>query len=286
MTRATERAYNELQQAFDFYNQRLFNGELPDCLITFQRGKNTMGYFSFRRFVAADGSGKMIDEIALNPEYFPAYPLIEVMQTLVHEQCHMWQFHFGNPSRKTYHNAQWAAKMESIGLMPSSTGRPGGAKVGQKINDYPIPGGRFQLVTLELFQGQFALSWFDRFPVQVEQQKDMTAVIEQWRETLAQAHQNAGSGIDIEAVLSMALLPSVTPQNGNADSEVIAGSNTSFVAAFEDKPKQKAKCQQNSTTAAVGHRFFASKSFFRIRAGVIKMTAKEVFYGALHHQNK
>jgi hypothetical protein len=31
MTRATERAYSELQQAFDFYNQRLFDGEL-DCL--------------------------------------------------------------------------------------------------------------------------------------------------------------------------------------------------------------------------------------------------------------
>ncbi|HBL4937193.1 TPA: SprT-like domain-containing protein, partial [Escherichia coli] len=105
MTRATERAYSELQQAFDFYNQRLFDGELPDCLITFQRGKNTMGYFSYRRFVAADGSGRMIDEIALNPEYFPVYPLIEVMQTLVHEQCHMWQYHYGNPSRKTYHNA-------------------------------------------------------------------------------------------------------------------------------------------------------------------------------------
>ncbi len=28
MTRATERAYSELQQAFDFYNQRLFDGEL------------------------------------------------------------------------------------------------------------------------------------------------------------------------------------------------------------------------------------------------------------------
>ncbi len=39
MTRATERAYSELQQAFDFYNQRLFDGELPDCLITFQRGR-------------------------------------------------------------------------------------------------------------------------------------------------------------------------------------------------------------------------------------------------------
>ncbi len=29
----------------------------------------------------------------------------------------------------------------------------------------------------------------------------MTAVIEQWRETLALAHQNAEAGIDIEAVL-------------------------------------------------------------------------------------
>ncbi len=73
-------------------------------------------------------------------------------------------------------------------LMPSSTGRPGGAKVGQKINDYPIPGGRFQRVTLELFQGQFALSWFDRF-LSSRTTKDMTAVIEQWRETLALAHQ-------------------------------------------------------------------------------------------------
>lgn len=38
-SRATERAYAELQQAYDFYNQRLFDGQLPDCLITFQRGR-------------------------------------------------------------------------------------------------------------------------------------------------------------------------------------------------------------------------------------------------------
>lgn len=252
MPSATQRAYSELQQAFDFYNQKLFNGELPDCLITFQRGKNTMGYFSFRRFVAADDNTRMIDEIALNPEYFPSYPLIEVMQTLVHEQCHMWQFHFGNPSRKTYHNAQWAAKMESIGLMPSSTGHPGGAKVGQKINDYPIPGGRFQLVTLELFQGQFALSWFDRYPVKVEHPKDLSSVIDQWRETLTQAHQNAGSGIDIEAVLSMALVPSVTAHGGSVDPDVLAGNGSPPAVAFEDKPKRnKAKYQCPGCGAAV-----------------------------------
>ncbi len=153
MTRATERAYSELQQAFDFYNQRLFDGELPDCLITFQRGKNTMGYFSYRRFVAADGSGRMIDEIALNPEYFPVYPLIEVMQTLVHEQCHMWQYHYGNPSRKTYHNAQWAAKWKVSDLCPPPPGDLVVRKSARRLMTIRSLGGRFQRVTLELFQG-------------------------------------------------------------------------------------------------------------------------------------
>ncbi len=102
-------------------------------------------------------------------------------------------------------------------------------------------------------RGQFALSWFDRFPVRVEQQKDMTAVIEQWRETLALAHQNAEAGIDIEAVLSMALLPSVSPQNGS-HSDDMAGSNDNdlSVAAFEDKPKRnKVKYQCRGRGAAV-----------------------------------
>lgn len=228
-TRATETAYKELQFAYNYYNKHLFNGELPDCLITFQRGKNTMGYFSSKRFISTDGSGSMIDEIALNPEYFPSYPLIEVMQTLVHEQCHMWQFHFGNPSRKGYHNAEWAAKMESIGLMPSSTGAPGGNKLGQSINDYPIPGGNFQRVTLELFRSDFALSWFDRFPVRVNDPKDMTDIVEQWRETLA---QSSGNIDDIESVLAMALIPSVNPVEQQQEQEG---------AAFQDKPKSRNK---------------------------------------------
>ncbi|GFV90229.1 sprT domain-containing protein [Trichonephila clavipes] len=80
--------------------------------------------------------------------------------------------------------------MEQVGLMPSSTGQPGGNKVGQSMNDYPIPGGRFMKETLELFRSGFALSWFDRFPVKVEQPKDLTPIIEQWRETLAQAVQD------------------------------------------------------------------------------------------------
>jgi hypothetical protein len=54
--------------------------------------------------------------------------------------------------------------MESIGLMPSSTGRPGGNKVGDRIADYAIEGGRFLQVCTELLTQSFKITWYDRFP--------------------------------------------------------------------------------------------------------------------------
>jgi len=58
-------------------------------------------------------------------------------------QVHIWQEEFGKPSRTGYHNQQWARKMETIGLMPSDTGNPGGKKTGQHMSDYPIKEGKF-----------------------------------------------------------------------------------------------------------------------------------------------
>ncbi len=86
------------------------------------------------------------------------------MQTLVHEMCHLWQFHFGKPGRARYHNQEWADKMESIGLMPSSTGQPGGAKTGDCMADYAMANGRFVGACEALITQSFQLSWFDRFP--------------------------------------------------------------------------------------------------------------------------
>ncbi|MFY2610812.1 SprT-like domain-containing protein [Achromobacter xylosoxidans] len=159
----TRQAYNELQGAFDHYNDRLFGGKLPPCLITMQREKRTYGYFSSRRFVhRLDMS--MTDEIAINPSYFGVVPLLEILQTIVHEMCHLWQEHFGKPGRRRYHNKEWADKMEAIGLMPSSTGRPGGARTGEQIMDYAMAGGAFMRATEELLTRDFCISWADRFP--------------------------------------------------------------------------------------------------------------------------
>lgn len=157
----TGQAYAELQAAFDHYNKALFDGQLPPCLITMQREKRTYGYFSSRRFIhRLDKSST--DEIALNPSFFGVVPLLEILQTIVHEMAHAWQFHFGDPGRRAYHNKEWAEKMEAIGLMPSSTGQPGGAKTGEKMADYAIEGGRFMQATAALLATDFRISWLDR----------------------------------------------------------------------------------------------------------------------------
>lgn len=164
LDRPTPQTYTELQLAYDFFNEMLFDGQLPACLITLQREKRTHGYFSSERFVNRDGE-TYTDEIALNPSYFSVVPPMEIMQTIVHEMVHAWQFHFGNPGRRGYHNREWAEKMEQVGLTPSSTGKPGGEKTGEKMNDYPTPGGKFEKACKQLLGNpDFSISWYDRFP--------------------------------------------------------------------------------------------------------------------------
>lgn len=159
----TVTAYAELQKAYDHFNVELFSGSLPDCLLTLQREKKTYGYFSHQRFVhSADGT--RTDEIALNPAYFGVVPIKEVMQTIVHEMTHLWQFHFGKPGRARYHNREWADKMEALGLMPSDTGKPGGKRVGDCMGDYSIEGGLFEQSCNRLLTSDYRISWLDRFP--------------------------------------------------------------------------------------------------------------------------
>ncbi len=162
----TEEMYAELQQAYDHFNLELFGNELPPCLITLQRQKRTQGNFSAGRF--AHRNGTRVDEIAMNPSFFAVQGIMDCMQTMVHEQAHAWQHHFGTPGRARYHNAEWAEKMKSIGLMPSDTGRPGGKMTGDSMSDYVAEGGPFEIAFKKLMTKNFALSWLDRFPVSIE----------------------------------------------------------------------------------------------------------------------
>jgi len=153
----TRETYAEMQKAYDFFNRELFQNELPPLLITYQRKARTCGYYSSKRW---ESSETTTDELAMNPEHFRD-TIEEVLSTLVHEMCHHWQHHFGSPSRKGYHNTEWADKMEAVGLMPSSTGKPGGNRTGQRMSDYIIEAGPFEAATKKLLKSGFTLTWKD-----------------------------------------------------------------------------------------------------------------------------
>lgn len=162
MIKPTTQAYSELQTAYDFFNEHLFDSMLPVCLITLQRDKRTYGFFSNAQFVNSDG--KKTDEIAMNPSYFSIRSIPDTLSTLVHEMVHLWQQHFAKPGRRGYHNKEWAEKMEEVGLPSSDTGKEGGKRTGERMSHYILEGGAFDLVCKKLLTQEFTLSWFDRFP--------------------------------------------------------------------------------------------------------------------------
>jgi predicted SprT family Zn-dependent metalloprotease len=157
----TTRVYTTLTEAYNHFNHALFENGLPKCLITWQRKNNARGYFASRRFKSRSGDS-FIDEIALNPAYFAERTTKEILSTLVHEMVHVWQQHQGAPSRTGYHNAEWAKKMEELGLIPSSTGEPGGNKTGQRVSHYIEEDGRFDRVCNELLDRGATIEFVDR----------------------------------------------------------------------------------------------------------------------------
>lgn len=157
----TPQTYGELQYAFSFFNTHLFEGRLPACLITLQRKGRTKGYFSPERFTNA--AGERVHEIALNPQYFAATPIEVVLSTLAHEMVHEWQYEYGQPGRRGYHNRQWAERMKLSGLIPSASGQPGGRETGERMTHYLAEGGLYLQVCQALLSEAFRLTWYDRF---------------------------------------------------------------------------------------------------------------------------
>ncbi|MDT0581505.1 SprT-like domain-containing protein [Brumicola blandensis] len=157
----TNELYAPLIDAYNHFNQSLFDDQLPQVVFTLQRKKNVMGFFAAKRW--GNINGELRSEISINPTYFASSRIIEVLQTLVHEMVHAWQFHFGHPSDGHYHNKEWAQKMMEVGLMPSTTGEPGGAVVGRQMSDFIMKQGRFmQAAEVLLKDESFRLNWVDR----------------------------------------------------------------------------------------------------------------------------
>jgi predicted SprT family Zn-dependent metalloprotease len=154
------RDYITLSDCYDELNRSLFKNRLPGCVLTFEDKGQRFGHYRFKGYVARDGKEKR-DEICLNPRHFLTNTGdLELMQTLTHEMCHQWQYHHGKNSRAGYHNKEWGGQMESIGLIPSDTGEPGGKKTGQTMADYPAKDGIFLKVATKILEGKELIRYY------------------------------------------------------------------------------------------------------------------------------
>lgn len=155
----TRQYAEELQAAYDFFNERLFEGRLPPCLITYTNRRIALGHFWPGQWKASGDVERVVDEIALNPYHFRSKPIVETLSTLVHEMTHQEQQAEGKPGRRGYHNKAWGVLMERVGLIPSATGAEGGKKTGQAMSHYIDPDGPFQRAVDDLLYSGFTLTW-------------------------------------------------------------------------------------------------------------------------------
>lgn len=149
-----------IKAAYDFFNRKLFDGELGEVYFTLNRRNKTLGYFHEDKFRMKEyGDEVKMSELALNPDTFLLRTDEEILSTLVHEMCHVWQAEKGKKkSKKGYHNKEWGNKMESVGLIPSSTGKVGGKKTGQSMSHYIDDTGKFKTAVSE-FLDQTTKEW-------------------------------------------------------------------------------------------------------------------------------
>lgn len=139
-TDPTQAQFAAYRAMWDYFNVTLFGGVLRKVFLNFSRRAKSLGFFAPKRWESGD---QVTHEISLNPSHLRRGSARDVASTLVHEMVHLWQYEHGTPKRAGYHDGQWAQKMEDLGLVPSSTGAPGGRRVGYKMSHYIREGGPF-----------------------------------------------------------------------------------------------------------------------------------------------
>lgn len=188
--RPTVESYGQLETAFDYFDHHLFfktfDTHLPHVMFTMPKSHRFMGYFSHLNWNKDNTEHTTTSEIALNP-YFFNNPT-EVFQTLCHEMVHLAQAEFpdtfGKSGKRGYHNKAFATTMVAIGLMPSSTGKPGGKSTGTRMSDYVIGGGLFEFHCnnfLELGNGHFWSTKPNSYSHSEEQESVVDSVRDQKR---------------------------------------------------------------------------------------------------------
>jgi hypothetical protein len=104
-----------LHEWFERFNREFFADRLPLSFLRFEPSRST----TLGHYLRGRNSVGALHEINLNTLHLDR-PLYEVLATLLHEMTHEWQDLFGRSSKRGYHNREFTAKCQALGI-PSGT---------------------------------------------------------------------------------------------------------------------------------------------------------------------
>ena len=103
-----------LYQWAERFNTCFFGSEMPDALLSFER----MDHRILAAYTLKRNAQGLLYEITFNVNHLER-PLWETLETLLHEVVHLWQQNYGqNPVTRNYHNLEFVARCEQLGLHP------------------------------------------------------------------------------------------------------------------------------------------------------------------------
>jgi len=131
---------NYLDNILNYYNHELLDTPLKTrCLIVLNPKVGKDGLFIPKKWT--DGDSGSIHEIQVNPKCLEQE--IVLHSVIARNLIFAWQFENSNFTRVAYLNAEGVKLMEDAGLPPTSTGEPGGDKIGQGKTYYIAKEGKF-----------------------------------------------------------------------------------------------------------------------------------------------
>ena len=123
----------------DRFNDRFFERAMPDAVLSFvSMDHRILAAYTLRR-----NSQGLLYEITFNTKHL-GRPLWETLETLMHEYVHLWQQNFGeHPVTRNYHNVEFVAKCQKIGLSPAigsgAHRRPAEGAFAEFLRAYRVP---------------------------------------------------------------------------------------------------------------------------------------------------
>ena len=104
-----------LYQWTDRLNDRFFERQMPDALLSFER----MDVRVLAAYTLDRNPQGLLYEITFNTHHLQR-PMWETLETLMHEYVHLWQQNLGeHPVERNYHNREFVARCEELGLHPA-----------------------------------------------------------------------------------------------------------------------------------------------------------------------